>query len=248
MRVIISPAKKMVVDQDSFSPKGKPEYLQETSEILRKMQNLSYQQAKSLWKTSDKLSRSNYAHLKKIDLTRHLTPAIFSYSGLQYQYMAADILTGPALNYLQQTLRILSGFYGVLRPFDGIVPYRLEMCAKLKLGRSRDLYSFWKDRLYLQISGHGPIINLASKEYSSAVIPYLQEKDEFIDITFAHLINGKLKTRATPAKIARGQMVHFIAEKHITSVGELRNFQSPTYSFSPERSSPTNLVFVNENN
>lgn len=244
MQIIISPAKKMVVDQDSFLPQGKPLYLAQTNQLLNRLQQLSYDQAQKLWKTSDKLTQKNFQQLQEINLTRQLTPAIFSYSGIQYQYMAPDVLSEPALNYLQECVRILSGFYGILRPFDGIVPYRLEMGAKLIVDEAKDLYSFWGNRFYTAIRGHGPIINLASKEYSKAITPYLQAGDQFVDIVFAHLVDGKLRTRATPAKIARGEMVRFLAENQSDSLQDLKNFQSPTYSFDEKRSTAKQLVFV----
>lgn len=244
MKIIISPAKKMVVDQDSFLPTGQPIFLEQTEKILYEMQQLSYSEAQKLWKTSDKLTQTNYEQLQNIKLDRQLTPAVLSYSGIQYQYMAPDILTKPALDHLQDTLRILSGFYGILKPFDGIVPYRLEMGARLKVAGKNNLYAFWGDKLYSTLKDNGPIINLASKEYSKAIIPYLQSTDQFVDVVFAHLVDGKLRTRATPAKMARGEMVRFVAENHLTAVEELKEFESPTYSFDEKRSTTNKLVFV----
>lgn len=244
MKIIISPAKKMVVDQDNFLPTGQPIFLEQTEKILHKMQQLSYSEAQKLWKTSDKLTQTNYEQLQNIKLDRQLTPAVLSYSGIQYQYMAPDILTKPALDHLQDTLRILSGFYGILKPFDGIVPYRLEMGARLKVAGKNNLYAFWGEKLYSTLKDDGPIINLASKEYSKAIVPYLQSTDQFVDVVFAHLVDGKLRTRATPAKMARGEMVRFVAENHLTGVEELKEFESPTYSFDEKRSTTNKLVFV----
>lgn len=139
----------------------------------------------------------------------------------------------------------MSGFYGILRPFDGIVPYRLEMGAHLQVDdSSKDLYTFWGGKLYSALKDNGSLINLASKEYSKAITPYLQKDDQFVEINFAHLIDGKLRTRATPAKIARGEMVRFMAENEITTVDEIKNFNSPTYSFDEQRSTDKKLVFV----
>ncbi|HIZ96281.1 MAG TPA: peroxide stress protein YaaA [Candidatus Ligilactobacillus excrementavium] len=244
MKIIISPAKKMVVDQDSFLPTGQPIFLERTEKILHKMQQLSYSEAQKLWKTSDKLTQTNYEQLQNIKLDRQLTPAVLSYSGIQYQYMAPDILTKPALDHLQDTLRILSGFYGILKPFDGIVPYRLEIGSRLKVAGKNNLYAFWGEKLYSTLKDDGPIINLASKEYSKAIVPYLQSTDQFVDVVFAHLVDGKLRTRATPAKMARGEMVRFVAENHLTGVEELKEFESPTYSFDEKRSTTNKLVFV----
>lgn len=245
MKIIISPAKKMIVDQDNFLPTGQPIFLEQTEKILHKMQQLSYSETQKLWKTSDKLTQTNYEQLQNTKLDRELTPAVLSYSGIQYQYMAPDILTKPALGHLQDTLRILSGFYGILKPFDGIVPYRLEMGARLKVAGKNNLYSFWGNRLYSTLKDDdGPIINLASKEYSKTIIPYLQSTDQFVDIVFTHLVDGKLRTRATFAKMARGEMVRFVAENHLAAVEELKEFESPTYSFDEKRSTINKLVFV----
>lgn len=244
MQIIISPAKKMIVDQDSFFPNEEPAFLEQTEKILQKMKQLSYTEAKKLWKTSDKLTQENFQQLQDMDLRQQLTPAILSYSGIQYQYMAPDVLTRSALDYLQQTLRIVSGFYGILRPFDGIVPYRLEMGARLQINNNKDLYSFWGDKLYAALKNNGPIINLASKEYSKVITPYLQKDDQFIEIVFAHLVDGNLRIRATPAKMARGEMVRFMAENEISTLDKIKDFQSPTYSFDEKRSTNHKFIFI----
>lgn len=123
MKIIISPAKKMVVNPDNIVEITRPQYFEQTQTILKTLRQLSYPDLKTLWHCSEQLARKNYQQLQQIDLTKQLTPALFAYSGIQYQYMAPDLFTGPAFNYAQQHLRILSGFYGVLRPFDSVVPY-----------------------------------------------------------------------------------------------------------------------------
>lgn len=160
--------------------------------------------------------------------------------------MAPSIFSSTALEYLQKTLWILSGFYGALRPFDGIVPYRLEMNAQLQVADNKNLYEFWGDKLYRAVHQQGPIINLASKEYSQAITPYLKTNDQFIDVVFAHFIDSKLKIKATLAKIARGEMVRFIVENQLTTVEQLKSFQSATYTFDAPLSTAKRLVFVNK--
>lgn len=245
MKIIISPAKKMIVNQDDFDIPGLPVYLEKAQELLTAMQQLDYEAAKKLWHTSDKLTRPNYDHIQSLDLTNHLTPAILSFSGIQYQYLAADLLTTPALDYLQRNLRILSGFYGILKPFDGITPYRLEMGARLSVNGTQNLYDFWGNDLYEALNAEKePIINLASKEYSKTITSYLQPTDQFIDIAFVHEVNGQLKTRATLAKMARGEMVRFMAENQLENPADLKNFDSPNYQFSPAHSTATKFVFI----
>lgn len=245
MKIIIAPAKKMIIDQDAFPTLTEPIYLDQTQQLLTQLQHLSYSEAKTLWHCSDKLAQPNYDWLQKIDLTRNRTPAILSYSGIQYRYMAPDVFTQSALDYLQANLRILSGFYGILRPFDGIVPYRLEMQARLAIGQAKNLYEFWGNQLYQALTPEPePIINLASQEYAKTITPYLAPHQMMIDIVFASLVDGKLKTKATLAKMARGAMVRFMAEHQITDVTTIRTFDHPDYQFDATRSSANQLVFI----
>ncbi|QDJ58780.1 peroxide stress protein YaaA [Weissella sagaensis] len=244
MQIIISPAKKMTIDQDNFTPINTPCYLEQSLIIQQKLLSLSYDELKKLWQTSDKLTTENYNQLHHTNSNTALTPAIFSYTGIQYQYMAPNVLSEQALSYLQNHLWILSAFYGVLRPFDGIVPYRLEMKSRLKINDSRNLYEFWGDTLYQMIHNHEPIINLASKEYAQSIRPFLQPEDEFIDIIFAHIVAGKLKVKATDAKMARGEMVRFIVENQLTTIDKLKQFKTAVYSFDASQSTDHKLVFI----
>ncbi|MEE6738812.1 YaaA family protein, partial [Lacticaseibacillus paracasei] len=138
MKFIIAPAKKMIRAQDDFPVQSQPKFRAQAGELLLLMQQLTFSEAQALWRTSDKLTQTAYNQLQQCDLTRQQSPAIFSYSGIQYQYMAPDLLDDAGLVYIQQHLRILSGLYGILRPFDGVVPYRLEMQNHLRLPHHRN--------------------------------------------------------------------------------------------------------------
>ena len=174
MRLIISPAKKMKVDTDSFPCHRLPAFLPQTQEILARLQTMSGQELKSLWKCSDKIALLNQQRLACMDLHRMLTPAILAYEGIQYQYMAPGVFNQEELAYVEEHLRILSGFYGLLRPFDGVTPYRLEMQAKLAVSGAKDLYAYWGDTLAKALSRETRVIvNLASKEYSRCIAAYL---------------------------------------------------------------------------
>ena len=96
----------------------------------------SYEEAKKLWGCNEKLARQNFERFRTMDLRRNLTPAILSYEGIQYQYMAPAVFEEEMLSWVQSHLRIRSGFYGVLKPMDGVTPYRLEMQARLSAGGS----------------------------------------------------------------------------------------------------------------
>jgi cytoplasmic iron level regulating protein YaaA (DUF328/UPF0246 family) len=245
MKIIIAPAKKMKIETDSFESTAVPAYIEETKQILAALRQLSYHEVQLLWKCSDKLAQVNYEWLQKMDLNRQLTPAIMAYVGIQYQYMAPDLMTQKQLEYIQENLKILSGFYGILRPFDGIVPYRLEMQAKLKIGEYSNLYQMWGSKLYDKVyEDHQIVVNLASKEYEKAVRPYLKDGDEMITCIFGEIIDGKVKQKATPAKEARGEMVNFMAKNQIHEIDDLKSFDRLNYTYSKELSSINELVFI----
>lgn len=245
IRIIISPAKKMKVDNDGFGPRGPAIYLEETKILLDYLQSLSYKELKAIWKCSDKLASKNFEIIKNMDLENNLSPAVLSFEGLQYQYMSAGVFTYRELDYIQDHLRILSGFYGILKPFDGIVAYRLEMQAKL-LGFSHEsLYDFWKDKIAKNILEESDlIINLASKEYSKAVSKYLPKGTRFINCIFGELIEGKLKEKGTLAKMARGEMVRFMAEENILDPEDIKSFNRLGYLYRDDLSDENSYVFI----
>ncbi len=192
MKILISPAKKMRSDPDTLAPEALPALLPETERLLAALRAMTPGELQALWRCSDAIAAQNLERLRDMDLRRRLTPALLSYVGLQYQYMAPGVLEQRQYDYLQDHLRILSGFYGVLRPFDGVTPYRLEMGARLKTEGARDLYAFWGD------------------------------------------------------KLARGQMVRWMAERAVTRAEELQEFRDLGYRFLPERSHPGRYVFLKE--
>ena len=147
MRIIISPAKKMNADTDSLAWHDLPAFLPKTEEILHCLRGMTAEELKKLWKCNDQIAALNLERLASMELEKRLTPAVLAYEGIQYRYMAPGVFTERELDYVQEHLRILSGFYGVLRPFDGVTPYRLEMQAKLKVADAKDLYAFWGDTL-----------------------------------------------------------------------------------------------------
>ncbi|WP_243142136.1 peroxide stress protein YaaA [Flintibacter sp. KGMB00164] len=247
MQIIISPAKKMVEDRDSLAPRSVPQFLPQTRQLLKVLRAMSPQELQSLWSCNDAIARLNVQRLETMELEGDLTPAILSYQGIQYQYMAPGVLESQALDYLQAHLRILSGFYGVLRPFDGVTPYRLEMQAKLAVERAKNLYEFWGNRLAQTLAEEGDwVLNLASKEYSRAVAPHLPHGTELITCRFGIWKGGKLAERGTQCKMARGEMVRWLAQNQITRQEDLPAFQGLGYRFDPSASTPTELIFYTE--
>ena len=245
MRIIISPAKKMNTDTDSLPVGSLPQFLPQTEKLLEKLKSMSYADLKKLWKCNDSIAELNFERIHHTDLRRSLTPAILSYEGIQYQHIAPGVFTQSELDYIQHHLRILSGFYGILKPFDGIAPYRLEMQAKLSMGESKDLYSFWGDKpASILCENAGTIINLASKEYSSCVARYIPASTAFITCTFAEEVGGKLLEKGTMCKIARGEMVRFMAENQLAEPADLKGFDRMNYSYSARYSKDNHFVFI----
>ena len=247
MKIIISPAKKMNIDDDIFEYRSKPVFFEQAEEIMNYMKNLSYDECKTIWKCSDKLAQLNYDRVVNMDLNYRLTPALFSYEGIQYQYMGARVLSRDALEYLQDNLRILSGFYGILKPLDGVVPYRLEMQSKFINYKNKDLYEYWADKIANSLFEEtNLIINLASKEYSKCVQKYLKNSPgtKFITCVFGEIKGDKVIEKGTLAKMARGEMVRYLAQNKICDLEGLKRFDKLEYKYSQEKSNEKTYVFI----
>lgn len=244
MKIILSPAKKMVSDPDSIESIGLPEFIDKTAAILSILKSKSKEELKAIWKCNDKIAEQNFNRLENMTLDRILTPAVLAYKGIAFQYMAPSVFEDIQFEYIQKHLRILSAFYGVLKPMDGVTPYRLEMQAKVAIGDAKNLYEFWGDSLYRSVIDDSRIvINLASKEYSKCIEKYLMPQDQYITITFCESSKGKLVTKGTYAKMARGEMVRYMAENNIENPLDIKEFNRLGYSFRIDSSSDSEYVF-----
>ena len=245
MRIIISPAKKMRIDTDSLPIQGLPVFLPKTEELCRILQSMSDAELKKLWKCNDQIAALNIQRLQNMDLHNRLTPAVLAYDGIQYQHMAPGVFTDQAFDYVQEHLRILSGFYGILKPFDGVTPYRLEMQAKLRGGEAKDLYAYWGDSLANALFAETDcIVNLASKEYSVCISKYLPENVRFITCVFGEEKDGKVIEKGTMCKMARGEMVRYMAENQIETPEQIKSFDRLNYRFDADRSNDNLFVFT----
>ena len=154
------------------------------------------------------------------------------------------------LEFSQVHLGILSGLYGILRPFDGISPYRLEMGTKLKTERGKSLYDFWGNKVTLKVdelvadSGSPYLINLASNEYFSVIKEDLNA--EVITPIFKDVRKGQAKVISFLAKRARGMMARFITTNRLSSPSELRHFNTAGYRYDDALSSENEPVFIRE--
>ena len=245
MVCILSPAKKMREDLDTLPPQDLPLFLERTNHILQVLRAMTPQQLKTLWACSDAIAQQNIERLQRMDLKKRLTPALLAYDGIQYQYMAPGVFETAYFDYVQQHVRILSGFYGILRPFDGVTPYRLEMQARLSVDGSRDLYEFWGRSLYDALRKETDVIvDLASAEYSRCIRRFLEPGVLCVRCCFARRINGKLVEKGVYVKMARGEMVRYLAETNAQTPQDLQKFDRLGYHFSAEDSSQSEYVFL----
>ena len=244
MKIILSPAKKMITDTDSIAPEALPEFIEKTTEIQSWLTSKSTEELKGIWKCNDKIAEQNFNRLGNMNLYQMLSPAVLSYEGIAFQYMAPSVFEDMQLEYVQNHLRILSAFYGALKPMDGVTPYRLEMQAQIRIGDSKNLYEYWGDLLYRSVIDDSRIIiNLASKEYSKCIEKYLTPQDRYISVTFCEASGDKMVTKGTYAKMARGEMVRFMAENNIENPVDIKKFDRLGYSFRSDLSSDTEYVF-----
>lgn len=260
---IISPAKKMNVVDAALPVRSEPRFLERTRELMEAVQALDYAEAQALWKCSDKLAQQNFDRFAQMDLARASTPAVIAYEGIQYQHLAPRVMDERCLDYLDRHLRILSGFYGVLRPFDAVLPYRLEMQARLSVGGARDLYAYWGSSLAEALAddlapaepvaagaahdaaARRVVLNLASVEYARAVTPHAAAAGlTVLTCLFGQEREGKFVQRSTEAKAARGAFVRWLAERGVEDLAELPAFAERGYRWDRARSDERVLCFV----
>lgn len=254
LMLVISPAKRMDVVEGPPFAQTRPAFLADAQHLARELRSLGYDGARRVWRCSDALARPNWERLTTMpeDMAREprlLSPAVLTYVGIQYQHLAPEVMTEKELMWLSSHLRILSGMYGLLCPFDGVVPYRLEMQAKLSLGECRDLYEFWGGRLINAILGGGTdvIVNVASQEYAKAVVPWAQRAGvPVVTCVFGEVraSDGRVVQRATEAKAARGAFVRWCAEQGVEKVEQLKGFSERGYRLNRSRSDAETLTFV----
>lgn len=246
-RILISPAKRMKTNQDGLPYKGIPVFLKETEKLLEILKTYSEPELKKLFQANEKIAHENFLRFSEMDLRSSLIPAVLAYTGLQYQAMAPQVFTKKEWDYVCRHLRILSGFYGLLKADDGVVPYRLEMRADLNIGKEKGLYHFWKDKLYQELCREeGVILNLASKEYSKTIEAYLTGKEEYVTCVFGSLSEGRVRTKATEAKMARGEMVRFLAEQGAEELEAVKWFNRLGFRFCEERSCKKEFIFIKD--
>ena len=252
MKIVISPAKSLNFERELPTNRStQPPFLETTAKINRKLSRMSKKELSELMNISDSLAALNHTRYQEFTEEHNQTnsrPAIYAFAGDVYVGLNAYLIPLEKLDELQDTLRILSGFYGILRPLDLIQPYRLEMGTDIGIGRKKNLYELWQtavtNKLNEELEDDELFINLASNEYFK-VIDTKKLKVPVITPVFKDFKNGELKIISFFAKKARGAMVRYILDNSITDLEGLKGFNTDGYQFSETESVKKNqLVFT----
>ena len=250
MKILISPAKSLDFENNvETSISSKPIFADQALKINNTIKNLSAPDLSSLMGISPKLSELNWSRnqdFQKIDSKEK--EAIFAFNGDVYDGIDASTIITSNHEKLQNSLRILSGLYGILKPFDKIKAYRLEMGTKISINGSKNLYDFWKENvtksLVNEVNENDIIVNLASNEYFS-VIDRSLISNTIVNPQFKDFKNGKLKIISFYAKKARGLMTRFLIDNDTKKLSDIESFNSSGYMFSQnETTNPLEPVFV----
>ncbi len=251
IQAILSPAKKL--DIKSITPTSEYSqgiFLNEAQELNEVLKEKSPKELSELMHISDKLAQLNWQRNQEWQLpfdVENAKQAVYLFDGDAYVGLDARTISEDKMAYLQKSLRILSGQYGILKPLDLIQPYRLEMGTKLTFDNFKNLYDFWGNKITEQINKelktNDYLVNLASNEYFK-VINKKMVKPTIITPIFKDFKNGKLKVISFFAKKARGAMVRFMVENQITKIEELKNFNTYGYLFDEKLSSEKEWVFT----
>lgn len=255
MIILLSPAKSL--DYESNLPvdfKSEPRFTVQSEKLAAFLKKQSAKSLKQMMKLSDDLAQLNYERYQtwerpaESDSSR---PAMFAFWGDVYQALDAYSLSEQEIKFAQDHVRILSGFYGLMRPLDLMLPYRLEMGTKVGLTKKvNTLYQFWGEEITKQLiedlkSNGGPVVNLASNEYFKAIKPKLID-DTIITPEFRDWKNGEYKMIGFYAKKARGLMTRFALKNKITDPEELKGFNKEGYTYNDPLSEDNKWVFTRE--
>ena len=252
MLIVVSPAKTL--DYESELPALKttqPRLLDDSEVLIERARQLSPADVSSLMSVSDKIAHLNverFAQWQRPFNKRNARPAAFAFKGDVYTGLEIDTFTDNQLKEAQNSFRMLSGLYGVLRPLDLMQPYRLEMGTRLDNPRGKDLYTFWGDIITEQLNKDmktaktDVLLNLASNEYFKSVKKQ-SINGRIIEPVFQDEKNGKYKVISFYAKKARGLMAAWIIKKGIKDPAKLQNFDVAGYRFCAAESTADKPVF-----
>lgn len=251
MKLVLSPAKSL--DFESKLPTSQyteAAFLKQSERLNKLLKKKSARSLSKLMKISDALGQLNYERNQSWALpftTDNARPAVYAFSGDVYRGLDAYTIPNDKLDVLQNTVRILSGLYGLLKPTDLIQPYRLEMGTKFPVGVKKNLYEFWKKDITASLNNELDddelFLNLASNEYFKAVDTKAL-KVPVVTVNFKDLKNGEYKMISFFAKAARGMMARYIIDTNANTIDDVKGFNYEGYGFSEEMSTEKDLVFI----
>lgn len=251
MKIITSPAKLMNIENSTdFLKPTTPAFIEEAAFIHSHLKEKTPKYLSELMEISAKLADENWErnqNWKPKPASRESAPAMFAFTGEVYRGLDAKTLDKKEVNYLQKNYRILSGLYGLLKPSDKVMLYRLEMGRNFEFDDYKNLYSFWRDKLTeklnSELKSNDIILNLASNEYFKA-LDKKKLNAPVIDFDFFELKDGKLKTIVVYTKHARGLMVRYCAQQHAKTLNDVKGFNLEGYRIDEKLSTKTKLVFT----
>jgi cytoplasmic iron level regulating protein YaaA (DUF328/UPF0246 family) len=250
MKVLLSPAKSL--DFKSQIPTEKNSFLcfEKEAEYLNSiLKRKSPKDLSDLMSISSKIADLNYErnHNWSLPFTKkNSRQAVYAFSGDVYRGLDAYSIDTNKIDFMDSTVRIISGLYGIIRPLDLIQPYRLEMGTKLSFDSNKNLYDYWREKITNQLnselSENEPILNLASNEYFKAIDTKVIKSDVY-SANFKQLKDGNYKTIAIFSKKARGMMTRYIIDNNITDINSLKSFNIDGYVYHKDLSSEKELIF-----
>lgn len=248
MIILLSPSKSMDMEPAKAADFSTSKFLDQSKELATAARKLSRKELMKFMEISEKLAELNHQRFKnwKPPLsTDDGKQAVFAFTGDVYDGLKAASLKRPDILYAQEHLRILSGLYGLLRPLDLILPYRLEMGRPLKTSGAKNLYEFWRETITGTLNSENGdlVVNLASQEYFKAIDTGKLQK-EIVSPVFKDEKNGKLKIISFYAKKARGMMARHLIENRIIDLDGILEFAQDGYAYKPELSTSREPVFA----
>ncbi|WP_027388410.1 peroxide stress protein YaaA [Chryseobacterium gregarium] len=251
MKIITSPAKLMNTGNSTDLLKATtPKFIDDAAYIHSYLKEKSPKYLSELMEISSKLADENWERNRKWNAkptAKESAPALYAFTGEVYRGLDAKTLDKSAVDYLQKNHRILSGLYGLLRPSDKVMLYRLEMGRPFQFDEYRNLYEFWREKITAQLNSelkkNELVLNVASQEYFKA-IDRKKISHQIIDFEFYELKEGKLKTIVVYTKHARGMVARFCAETDARTLNDVKAFNYEGYRIDEEKSTDTKLVFT----
>ncbi len=250
MKVVLSPAMNMSNKEKNKLEPTIPVFKDNTVEIVNELKKLSPFDLELDLNISERLVEKVFEYYIDFDIEdikKNASNSLVAFQGLAYKNMNPLDFTEDDLNFANDTLRILSALYGVLKPSDAIQQYRLDfMCDFAKRGVGNEkLYKYWNDKIYKEIFKNNEIvIGICSKEYEKLILPFLKPSDNYFSCEFLIYSKGKYKAFATASKMARGQMARYIVKNKITDIEDIKKFEYDEFKYSKSHSKDRTITFI----